>query len=299
MRDYKHVKVPRSYRTDSKRTSVKRVNVNRTPLKPQKTGGSFLTMLMSVMMAIVIAGSCYLAWQTYQTVMHADMFVVSGVDITGIKRLEHADLKSLAESFTGQNIFRVDMASAVRRAHANPWVKEARIYRKLPNRITITVEERTPTLLVDAGNNRYLADSDGYIIERMEKGRSGEWPFPVIAVRDHGIKPGEQVMTEAMREAMDVIGEIALRGGWRPSEIVIKASSPEALSIVYAGNEFKIGSGRHGEKLRRLSEVLADIKERGIEFTSIDLRPERQVAVMMKKTGVKGQAPGARKKRSA
>lgn len=289
MRDYKHVKVPRSYRADSKRTSVKRVTVNRAQGTPKKSGSSSLTVLMRVMTALVIAGSCFLAWQAYQTVMHADFFVVSGVDIAGVKRIEHADLKSLAESFTGQNIFRVDTEAAVRRVRSNPWVREARIYRKLPNRITITVEERVPVVLVEAGGNRYLADRDGVIIERIDKGRSTEWPFPVIALRVNQARPGEQIATEAMREAMDLIADITARGGWRTVELVIKAASPETLSIVYAGNEFKIGSGRHAEKLRRLSEVLADVTERGLEFTSIDLRPERQVAVMMKNDRSRGQ----------
>jgi cell division septal protein FtsQ len=53
--------------------------------------------------------------------------------------------------------------------------------------------------------------------------------------------------------------------------------------VFYAEHEFKIGSGRYGEKLRRLAEVMADVKERGLEISYVDLRPERQTAVMPKK----------------
>ena len=66
-------------------------------------------------------------------------------------------------------------------------------------------------------------------------------------------------------------------------EVTVRADSPETLSVVYAGHEFRIGSGRYGEKLRRLAEVMADVKERGIEIAYVDLRPERQTAVMPRK----------------
>ncbi|MGE5809197.1 MAG: hypothetical protein ACM32I_08730, partial [Nitrospirota bacterium] len=69
------------------------------------------------------------------------------------------------------------------------------------------------------------------------------------------------------------------------------ADSPEALSVEYADHEFKIGSGRYGEKLRRLAEVMADVKERGIEIAYVDLRPERQTAVMVKNDKGKGKIP--------
>ncbi len=65
--------------------------------------------------------------------------------------------------------------------------------------------------------------------------------------------------------------------------MTVKANSPESLSIVYAGVEFKMGNGRYPEKLRRLAEVMSDIRDRGLEIASVDLRPERQVAVMVKK----------------
>ena len=80
--------------------------------------------------------------------------------------------------------------------------------------------------------------------------------------------------------------------------MTVKADSPESLSVVYAEHEFKIGSGRYGEKLRRLAEVMADVKERGLEIAYVDLRPERQAAVMVKKNRAKSGRSEGRKVRS-
>ncbi len=254
-------------------------------------------MLLKVVAVIVITAGGVLAWQGYRTITHADMFVISGVDMQGIKHLREEDLKDIAAVFTGQNIFRVDIDTAMRKAYANPWVKEARIYRKLPNRITMVFAERVPFAVLDTGTARYLMDEEGMVIERLAKEPAAAWPLPVIAIRGYRARSGEQVNTQGLAEAMKLIAEIAARGGWQLADVTVKADSPDSLSVVYAEHEFKIGSGRYSEKLRRLAEVMADVKQRGLEIAYVDLRPERQAAVMVKKNGVQGQGARGREQK--
>ncbi len=281
MRDYKNVKVPRSYRSGAKGSSVKRVQAGGSFAQPRKGRAGFTGALKTVVAVMVIAAVAYFGRQAYQSIMHGQMFVVSGVDIKGVKQLSEGDLNELAKVFTGQNIFRVDIEAAARRAQANPWIKEARIYRKLPNRITMAFIERSPAAILDTGVARYLVDDEAVVIGRLSQEPGPEWPLPVVAIKNYRGRPGEQVTSEGMAEAMTLIAEIAARGGWQLAEVTVEANSPESLSVVYAGHEFKIGSGRYGEKLRRLAEVMADAKERGLEIAYVDLRPERQAAVMV------------------
>jgi cell division protein FtsQ len=233
------------------------------------------------------------------------MFQIAGVDVKGVKQVSEADLKEIAGVFTGQNIFRVDLETVVRRARANPWVKEARIYRRLPNRISMVVTERVPYALLDTGAGRYVMDSDGIVIDKIVNENASPWQLPVVAVRDYHVRTGEQVTSEGMPEALMLIAEIVERGGWRLPEVTIKAGSPESLSILYADHEFKIGTGKYEEKLKRLAEILSDGKQRGLEIAYVELRPERQAAVMVKnsggkenKAGVKGLGSGVKKKHS-
>src|SRR5690242_9083411 len=144
MRDYKNVKVPRSYRSGAGRLSVKRVQTGGASARPKKSGDGIAGPLLKVAAAVLIAGAAFLAWQGYQATIRADVFVVSGVEVKGAKHLSENDLKEIAGMFQGRNIFRADIDAAVRRARANPWVKEARIYRSLPNRITMIFTERAP-----------------------------------------------------------------------------------------------------------------------------------------------------------
>lgn len=250
------------------------------------------------MVIIIAAGCCWLCWQAYRAVTHAELFQVAGVDVKGVKQLSETELKAIVGAFSGQNIFRTDLDAAMRRARANPWVKEARIYRRLPNRINMVFTERVPAAILDTGTGRFLIDDEGISIERLNKKEDASaWPLPVIAIRNCRARPGEQVTSDALQEAFALISEISARGGWPLADVVIKADSPESLSVRYAEREFLLGSGNHVEKLRRLAEVMADVKERNLNIAYVDLRPERQVAVMVKTERDKQQGPRGKEKR--
>jgi len=296
MRDYKNVKVPRSYRSNSNRVTVKRAEVGRAARRSRTGGAGIRTAALRIIMVVVLIAGGVLAWQAYQTLLHAEMFQIAGVDVKGAKQVSETDLRTITGVFTGQNIFRVDLEAVVRRARANPWVQDVRIYRRLPNRISMVLTERVPYALLETGAGRYVMDNDGVVIEKIANDNASAWQFPVVVVKDHRVRSGEQVTSEGMAEALMLIAEIAERGGWRLHEVTIKAGSPETLSVLYADHEFKIGTGNYAEKLSRLAEILSDGKQRGLEIAYVDLRPERQAAVMVKNVGGKGQGTGARVK---
>jgi len=291
MRDYKNVNVPRKLRTNYTRvdrTTVKRTSTRRVArTQVPKAGRGVLQFLLVAM----IAGTGYLGWNAYQWSERTGVFLVAGVDVRGVNHLNENEVKAMAGVFTGQNIFKADIQGAARRARANPWVKEVQIERRLPNRISMTIEERVPEIIVETANGRFLADGSGTIIERLN-GDASAWPLPVAVVRHLRPRPGEDAGSEELAEAYALTVELKRRGGWRPQDITIKADSVSSMAIVTAGREVRIGAGPYGEKLRRLGEVLTDVKQRNITFAYVDLRSERQAAVM----AVKSQGQGARVK---
>jgi cell division septal protein FtsQ len=294
MRDYKNVKVPRTYRTGSSRVTIKRVETGHGLRRPEKSAGTFRSALLKLLIIGVLSGGAWLGWQAYRTVTQAELFQISGVDVKGVRRLDEADIKNIVGVFTGRNIFRADLTAAVKTAKANPWVKTARIQRSLPNRISMVITEREPYAILDTGKGRFLMDDEAVIIERVSPEKAGAWRLPVIAVKDYRAGAGEQVTAEGMGEVLTVLSEIASRGGWQPDAVTIKADSAESLTIVFGDHEFKLGSGNYAEKLRRLAEVMADVKQRGLAIAYVDLRPERQVAVMV--MNGRGQGSGSRGK---
>jgi cell division septal protein FtsQ len=253
--------------------------------------------MMNALLAVVLAGSCWLAWQGYELLTHAEMFQIAGVDVKGVHELSDAELKSIVGPFTGQNIFRADLESALRRARVNARVREATIHRALPNRITLSIVERVPAALLETDAGGYLIDNEAVVIERANERKPGI-QLPVIAIKDYKPHPGEPVTAESINEALTLLAEVEARGGWNMAEVRVKAATPETLSLVYADHEFKIGSGRYAEKLRRLAEIMADVKQRNVTIAYVDVRPETQAAVMMKTPAGKGKAPDKARQRT-
>jgi len=282
MRDYKNVKVPRRYRSTSNRTVVRRVEMGPGP---KKRSGSVKDTLGAVLTALMTAALCYGGWEGYRWFTHAEMFSVAGVDVKGVRSVSDEDIRDVATMFTGQNVFRVDLGDATRRVLADPWVRDVRIERRLPNRISIFVTERVPKAVLQASNGKYLIDGEGVVMVPV---RSGSAPqLPVIALRDCRAVPREPVATGAVTEALVLLEELAARGGWDAAGVTIKADSAETITIVYADHEFRIGSGNYNEKLRRMGEIVADMRQRGLAYTYVELRPERQAAVMVAKNTAK------------
>jgi cell division protein FtsQ len=241
-------------------------------------------VVLNLLVFAAIASCCWFGWEAYRIVTEAELFQVSGVDVKGLRQLADADIKPIIGAFTGKNIFEADLDGAVQRARMNPWIKDVRIHRSLPNRITMRIVERVPSVILQTDDGRYLMDNETIVIDRVGK-EADSSSYPVVIVRGYRARTGEPVTSQGIEEAMSLLNEIAARGGWSLGEITIKAASPEALSVMYADHEFKIGSGRHGEKLRRLAEVMEDAQARGLNIAYVDLRAERQAAVKVADAG--------------
>jgi cell division protein FtsQ len=277
MRDYKYVKVPRSERTPRRRTTTRRVDSG--PGGKQR-GRSPKASLAGVLIVLLAAACSYGAWAGYQWASRAPLFQVAGVDVQGVRAVSDDEVRALAALFTGQNIFQVDLDHAAHRASANPWVKEVQVERSLPNRIRIVVIERTPWAVLVAANGRFLIDHESVVIVPVREGDGRG--LPIISIPDWRAASRIPVTAAGMQPASELLDEIVARGGWDPANVTVRADAPEAIAVDYAGHEFRIGAGNYPEKLRRLGEIVTDMNRRGIAYAYVDVRPERQAAVMVK-----------------
>jgi cell division protein FtsQ len=241
-----------------------------------------MTALVRVMTVVLVSGGCYLGWTGYQWAAHSETFQVAGIDVTGARHLSKDELQNIAGAFTGQSIFKVSLDDAAQRARALPWVRDARLFRHLPNRISMTVFERTPVAVLDSGRGRYLIDEEGVVIVRESAAVSDAQALPTVAISNSQAQPGHTLDSGALSEAFSLLAEIARRGGWKAIDVTIRANSVETLAVVYHGHEFRVGGGNYGEKLRRLGEILSDLRQRGLTIAYVDLRAERQAAVMVR-----------------
>lgn len=278
MRDYKNVRVPKGHRPISRRTTVVRrtTTSGRGASQVRRPAGRIGIIFL---LAAIAAGS-YMGWLGYRWFAESETFQIKAVEIHGVRRLSANDFRIFEEAFAGRNIFLVDLNSVAAQAAMHPWVKDIRIYRRLPNKISVRITEREAAAVIVTPTGNYLIDGTGAVMERL--GKQQPSGLPVITVGRINLSIGEVIEAGPVKDALSLLYELSQRGGWSMSDVRIKAETPEAITVLYANREFRMGSGNYPEKLRRLSEIAADMNRRGLDFAYIDLRPERQAAVMIR-----------------
>ena len=208
-------------------------------------------------------------------------FRVREVRVVGLKYVRRSDFLDYVGDPSGTPVWDVDVGRMQRRVKGHPWIEEASVKRELPGAVVIRVRERTPAAVVVTGTGRSLVDAGGATLGRV---RGRDWDFlPVITCA--GRTPAG---AEAIRDAVELTGLVrgdpaeALAGG-RVS--IGRDGSPRLLldkTVV------RFGRGAYGDKVRRLSELMREIRRRDAHPALIDLRFPGKVVVSDRRRGRSG-----------
>ena len=77
----------------------------------------------------------------------------------------------------GDNILAINMTEMKDRINKLPWIKSARIERHLPNKISLTLVERTPMARWQTNKMLELIDIHGDVIPRVDLARFSNLPI--------------------------------------------------------------------------------------------------------------------------
>ena len=108
---------------------------------------------------------------TVDTLAHMDTTVVdvspalgmklNALTVEGRAMTSREDLLAAMDIERGTPILNIDVAQARTAIEALPWVKSAKVERRLPDAVHILIEERAPYALWQQGNRYTLVDHDG------------------------------------------------------------------------------------------------------------------------------------------
>ena len=97
--------------------------------------------------------------------MLSPIFNVQTVQVAGNSKLSKDEIISVSGVNTNENIFRVFTTIIEKNVKQNPYVNTVTVHKKLPSTIEITVEERTPSFLIEFGNGYVYVNNQGYMLE--------------------------------------------------------------------------------------------------------------------------------------
>ncbi|MBR0597062.1 cell division protein FtsQ/DivIB [Sinanaerobacter chloroacetimidivorans] len=75
---------------------------------------------------------------------------------------------SLTEAKTGENLFEVSLSGMKDKLLADPYIKNAKLSRKLPGEVVIHIEERQEDAAVPYGGNYIIIDNEGMVLRKSE-----------------------------------------------------------------------------------------------------------------------------------
>ena len=156
----------------------RRVPVRRSPIP--KKAASQLKVAGVIAAAIVVCGGLT-AW-AYSYGIHSWRFRIESsdaVEITGVKNASRAQVMDVAGKDIARNIFFVPLDERQKQLEQIPWVEHASVMRLLPNRIAVTIQERTPVAFAQIGPRISLIDANG-VVMGMPANRQIRYSFPVI-----------------------------------------------------------------------------------------------------------------------
>lgn len=121
-----------------------------------------LGVLITVLVLIVVAAG----------VLMAPVFKITQVYCEGNSHVKTEDITAAARIENGEHILIANIGRAKKQIENIPLVKEASARRVFPDKICITVNERTPAAYVMRGSECIAFDTEGVVLEVINDGRA-------------------------------------------------------------------------------------------------------------------------------
>lgn len=117
-------------------------------------------LVLSLMISSVGVGLLH----TYRWARTSELFQLDEVDYQGLVHLKKETLDLLLLKTLPHNLLQVDLDRVRELAESESWVQEARVRRKLPNRLVVSVAERQPMAVAAIDGELYVVDSQGIVL---------------------------------------------------------------------------------------------------------------------------------------
>lgn len=147
-------------------------------------------------------------------------FAVNEILVVGRKEISEDELLTHLGITAGTPIFSVDLESAQRLLHEIAWVEEVRVSRRLPDKIIVTLKERTAAALWQYKKKIVLIDGKGVVISDHDLDAYAQ--LPLVVGEDAPAHVNELVRLITAEPALADMLDSASRVGMRRWDLRLK-----------------------------------------------------------------------------
>lgn len=204
----------------------------------------------------------FAGWVIY-AIFNSSNFYVYGIQVQGNTTVTTGEVYSTS-GLEGLSVFWVDPAAVARRVETLPNVRLAHVKVRLPARVIVTVEERTPVILWQTGDAQWWVDVEGIIFPpRADLSNA----LTIIDADAQPVSPGEALDPTIIQTAQSLRRLL-------PELPVMNYSRATGISFTTGeGWPVYLGDGHDMDaKLTILVNLRKDLMARGITPEFIDVR---------------------------
>jgi len=257
-----------------------------------------LTVVRRVLSVLLLVFGVY---QTVTLAFTTPLLRIDTIAVRGNVRLSSGEVQALVDDLRGTSILRADLDAFRDRLIESPWVGDVALRRVLPSTIEVLVSERRPVGLCRLGQELYLVDETGVIIDQFGP-QYAEFDLPIIdgLLSPPGSRAASQGSIDPERAALAsrVIAAIG-----RNQAIAARLSQVDVTdardAVVLLDDDpalLRIGEDRFLERVQAYLELSSTLKDRVAEIDYVDLRFDGHVYV--RPAGPRGRKPAAREDRA-
>jgi len=230
----------------------------------------------TLLLAVIAIGLPYTIYHGYLHTVSSPYFNIKTIEIEGAKYVDREALLVQGGIAPGVNIFDVDLTTVSAKLENHPWVAEAKVTRKLPGHVTMTVVEHQPAAIVMDEGNFLLLDANGAFFKELEPHDPVNEIFKRLPLMSGLTRPllesGDDAAQGLAREAI-AVSHLWMEMGLHERVALdhVHADPVLGLSLIVGdqGMEVRLGWGRWRERLERYDVVHSSLIERGVDVEYI------------------------------
>lgn len=212
--------------------------------------------------------------------LRSPFFEVESFEIIGNQKVSSEEIISRIGQ-KGVNIFAFDLDKAQKAIEASPFIEEAVCKRKFPNKIIVTVKERTPIAFVPVNEKSFLIDGEGRVLGEDD----GSFPSLIGFTGVSGtLTPGQFLDQSMYGWGLEVLSHLGA-SGIKATEVNVQDG--DCTLILEDGCRVFLGKEEKDimNLLGLLKSILSDLEKDGNTAEYIDLRFDKPSVKLRSYTG--------------
>jgi cell division protein FtsQ len=192
----------------------------------------------------------------------SSLFDIQKITVEDNSHYTAEQIIGLAGAKTGENLFKAPLSEMKKKLLADPYIKSAKLMRKLPAQVVIVIEERKEDAAVPYGSKYVVIDKEGMVLREADAAPAATL---ITGMTVKNMKPGTPLEVEdntALTDTLKLLEDVKKHELYFKkidiSKVVVKAYIYDQLICEGTTDDIR-------NNLGSLKDVLYDLYTKGIE----------------------------------